>query len=327
MITELALAAAGAMGLRALAHRAIAHGLRAPRLHHGQEPADPGVAPEAISEVRIAGARGRQLFGWLVMPSRAARRPAPAVLVMHGWGANAAHMWPLVAPLHAADFAVLLIDARGHGRSDDETFTSLPRFAEDISAGLAWLRAQNSIDGDRLALLGHSVGAGAAMLHAAEHGDVAAVVSLSAFDHPRNMMLRFMVDKRVPYPVLGWYVLRHVQRVIGASFDAIAPVNTLPRIRCPVLLVHGRDDTTVPVQDAHHLKAVAPTAKLLLIDGDHDLRDGLARHRDALVVFLRDAFAGAVGPDPASQIVAVPETPNPAPQAPPEHARCANPDH
>ena len=39
------------------------------------------------------------------MPALPTLQPAPAVLVLHGWGANAATMWPLVAPLHAAGFA------------------------------------------------------------------------------------------------------------------------------------------------------------------------------------------------------------------------------
>jgi len=291
MITEAAIAAAGVVGLRALAHRAILHGLRAPRLGHDRDPVDPAVAPGAISEVRIRGPRARQLFGWIVMPAQSIPQSAPAVLVMHGWGANAATMWPVVAPLHAAGFAVLLIDARCHGRSDGEAFTSMPRFAEDIAAGLAWLRAQNGIAGNRLALLGHSVGAGAALLHAAHHDDVCAVISLSAFAHPREMMRRFMAEKRVPYPVIGWYVMRHVQRVIGATFDDIAPLATLPQVRCPVLLVHGRSDRTVPVGDAQRLLATSAHARLILVDGNHDLRDGLAARGGDLVDFLQAAFA------------------------------------
>jgi pimeloyl-ACP methyl ester carboxylesterase len=213
------------------------------------------------------------------------------VLVMHGWGANAAMMWPVVPPLHAAGFAVLLVDARCHGRSDDEKFTSMPRFAEDIAAGLDWLRLQPDIAADRLALLGHSVGAAAALLHASRHHDVRAVVSLSAFAHPREVMRRFMADKRVPYPVLGWYVLRHVQHVIGASFDDIAPLATLTRVRCPTLLVHGRADRTVPADDAQRLLAVSKGARLLLVEGDHDLSDALAPHAAVLVDFLRSACA------------------------------------
>jgi pimeloyl-ACP methyl ester carboxylesterase len=302
MIIEASATAVGAWGLRRLAHSVILRGLRAPRLPHSQGPAEHGVAGDAVREVRIAGPHGKQLFGWMVSPPRAAQHPAPAVLVMHGWGANASTMGSVVPPLHGAGFAVLLLDARCHGRSDDEAFTSMPRFAEDIAAGLAWLRTQPDIAADRLTLLGHSVGAAAALLHASRHDDVRAVISLSAFAHPREVMRRFMAEKRVPYPVLGWYVLRHVQRVIGASFDEIAPLNTIVRVRCPTLLVHGRGDATVPVGDAKRLLAASGHAQLLLVDGDHDLRQALAPHTPALVDFLQAACAApaaGVGPGQA----------------------------
>ncbi|WP_088278349.1 alpha/beta hydrolase [Ideonella sp. A 288] len=293
VLSTTAAVVAGAWALRALAHRAILRGLRAPRLPHAQGAADVALPPGCVVEVRIPGPRGRQLSGHLVRPAatpgQAPTAPLPAVLVMHGWGANAAMMWPVVPPLHASGHAVLLLDARCHGRSDDETFTSMPRFAEDIAAGLAWLRQQPGIAADRLSLLGHSVGAAAALLHAAHHGDVCAVVSLSAFAHPREVMRRLLAETRVPYPVVGWYVLRHVQRVIGASFDDIAPLATLARVRCPVLLVHGRQDATVPFADAGRLLAVSPIARLLAVDGDHDLRDTLAPHAAALVDFLQAA--------------------------------------
>lgn len=291
MIVEAAATVGGVWALRRMAHQAILRSLRAPRLAHSQSPGDQAFAADRVREVRIPGPRGRHLFGWLVSPAASALRPAPAVLAMHGWGANATMMWPVVPPLHAAGFAVLLIDARCHGRSDDEEFTSMPRFAEDIAAGLAWLRRQPDIAADRLGLVGHSVGAAAALLYASRHHDVRAVVSLSAFAHPREVMRRLMAGKRVPYLVLGWYVLRHVQRVIGVSFDDIAPLTTLARVRCAVLLVHGRADSTVPVSDAQRLLAVSGCARLLLVDGDHDLRDALAPHANVLVGFLRAACA------------------------------------
>lgn len=298
MILGAVATASGVWALRSLAHAAILRGLRAPRLAHAEAPGGHGIPADRLREVHIPGPRSKRLFGWLVLPPDAAEQPAPAVLAMHGWGSNAAMMWPVVPPLHAAGFAVLLIDARCHGRSDDEAFTSMPRFAEDIAAGLSWLRSQPEIASDRLALLGHSVGAAAALLHASRHHDVRAVVSLSAFAHPREVMRRFMAEKRVPYPLLGWYVLRHVQRVIGESFDNIAPLATLTRVHCPTLLVHGRADATVPVDDAHRLMAVSDRARLLLVDGDHDLRDALAPHATALVEFL-----GAACASPAAGIV------------------------
>ena len=291
MILEASATAVGAWGLRRLAHHAILRGLRAPRLPHKHGPAELGVAGDKVREVRIAGPHGKQLFGWMVSPPGTRPQPAPAVLVMHGWGANASMMASVVPPLHAAGFAVLLLDARCHGRSDDEAFTSMPRFAEDIAAGLAWLRTQPEIAADRLALLGHSVGAAAALLHASRQHDVRAVVSLAAFAHPGEVMRRLMAEKRVPYPVFGWYVLHHVQRVIGASFDDIAPLHTIARVRCPTLLVHGRGDSTVPVADAARLLAASGHARVLLVDGEHDLRGALVAHAPVLVGFLRAACA------------------------------------
>ncbi len=286
VIATAAAAAAGLLALRALAHRAILHGLRAPRVPHPVGDVEAAARPSSVRELHIAGPNGRRLFARLVLPPRRGVTPVPAVLAMHGWGANAGLMGPVVPPLRAAGFATLLLDARCHGHSDDEDFSSLPRFAEDIAAGLAWLRQQPEIDPDRVALLGHSVGAGAAILHAAKQQDVRAVVSLSAFAHPREVMRRLLARHRIPFAPIGWYVLRHVQRVIGTSFDAIAPLNTLPHVRCPVLLVHGRADATVPFDDALRLQAASQGAELLALEGDHDLADALAPRAGMLVDFL-----------------------------------------
>jgi uncharacterized protein len=289
MIVEVAVVLAVVLGCRALVHRLILLGLRAPRVPHALAALEaPSTGPEVL-EARIDGPNGRSLAAWLCMP-RHVQAPAPAVLVMHGWGGNASLMWPVVVPLHDAGFAVLLLDARCHGRSDDEAFTSMPRFAEDIAAGLAWLRQQPGIDPGRLALLGHSVGAAASLLHASGRDDVRAVISLSSFAHPHEVMRRLMADRRVPYPVFGWYVLRHVQRVIGARFDDIAPLHTISRVRCPVLLVHGRDDTTVAFDDARRLRAACDDAQLLAVAGDHDLRESLRPHVPQVVEFLDTAF-------------------------------------
>jgi pimeloyl-ACP methyl ester carboxylesterase len=289
MIVEAGSALGGMWAVHRLAHQAILRGLRAPRIAHDLAQQHPGVEADRVRELRIPGPRAKRLAAWMVSPAGAERHPVPAVLVMHGWGANAAMMWPVVPPLHAAAFAVLLIDARCHGHSDSETFTSMPRFAEDIGAGLAWLRRQPEIDPDCLVLLGHSVGAAACLLHASLHHDVRAVVSLAAFAHPREVMRRLMAEKRIPYAIMGWFVMQHVQRLIGASFDAIAPVNTIARVRCPVLVVHGRADAVVPVADAARLVARNASSRLLHVDGDHDLRESLAPHAATVVDFVRAA--------------------------------------
>jgi alpha-beta hydrolase superfamily lysophospholipase len=73
-------------------------------------------------------------------------------------------MLPVASPLHAAGFHVLLLDARGHGRSDGGDVSSMPGFADDVERALLWLRKDSRVEPDRIVLVGHSVGAGACLL-------------------------------------------------------------------------------------------------------------------------------------------------------------------
>jgi dipeptidyl aminopeptidase/acylaminoacyl peptidase len=276
--------------LRAAAHAVILHGLRAPRVCAQVTPESLGYDAQSV---RVPGPNGKTLFAWFV-PARGVAK-APAVLVMHGWGANASLLVSSAVPLVDAGFAVLLVDARCHGASDDEAFTSLPRFAEDIEAGLDWLARAPEVDATRLGVIGHSVGAGAALLCATRRSDIRAVISISAFAHPYEVMRRFLASHRIPYFGVGWYVLRHVQRVIGARFDAIAPIRSIARVRCPVLLVHGEDDDLVPFDDARRLLAAGQvgSVQLLGVAGRHDPIDALQAAQGQLVGFLQAGLAPA----------------------------------
>lgn len=187
--------------------------------------------------------------------------------------------------LLAAGWNVLVFDVRNHGNSDADTFSSMPRFAEDIDAALSWLHS--TYHPRPTALIGHSVGAAATLLAASRRSDIAAVVSLSGFAHPADMMKRWLAEKGMPFFPLGWYMLRYVERVIGYRFDAIAPLHTLARVRCPVLLVHGDSDCVIPPTDAHRLASQMDDAVLRLVPGGHDLTSSMAQHSDELVAFLQ----------------------------------------
>ena len=271
-------------GLLGGANVAIRRGLAAPRV---VETASPQGLP--WREVRLPTVNGKHLFGWFIP----AGERAPALVVMHGWGGNAGMMLPLAAPLHEHGYALLLVDARCHGQSDDDSFASLPRFAEDIDAALAWLAGQPEVDAARLGVIGHSVGAGAALLAASRRRDLRAVVSLAAFAHPAGMMRRWLASKRIPHWPFGAYILAYVQRVIGFRFDDIAPCHTIARVTCPVLLVHGLEDDTVPVDEARQIHAArsSDAVELLLVPGSHDDYGDVTRHLAQLGDFLDRSMA------------------------------------
>ena len=262
-------------------------GFRAPRIIEQGSPEQYGLA---YREVSIPTENDKRLFAWFVPPPTTG--PASAVAVLHGWGGNAEMMLPLAQPLHSAGYAVLLFDSRNHGRSDSDGFSSLPRFAEDLEHALDWLALQPDVDATRLAALGHSVGAAAALLVASRRPDLAAVASIAAFADPESMMRRFLAAHHVPYFPLGRPVLRYVQHAIGHHFSDIAPRNTIRQVRCPVLLVHGSDDATVPVEDAMAIYARRPgdQVRLLILAGDHDSSREAERHACELIDFLDQAI-------------------------------------
>ena len=263
---------------------AIRRGLAAPRV---VETTVPRGLP--WQEVMLPTRNQKQLYGWFIP----AAEQAPALVVMHGWGGNAEMMLPLAAPLHQAGYSLLLVDARCHGRSDDDSFASLPRFAEDIEAALDWLACRPEVDGGRLGLVGHSVGAGAALLAASRYPNLQAVVSIAAFAHPATMMKRWLSGRRIPYWPLGTYILRYVQWVIGHRFHDIAPVTTIASVTCPVLLIHGLEDDTVPLSDAQTILAAGNPARvqLLAVAGSHDDYGDIDHNLPALTGFLAVAFS------------------------------------
>lgn len=283
-------AGAALLGARHVLHR----GLAPVSDTGGPQPQDLGLASQALW---LPGPHGSRLFAWyLPAPAHHPGRPpapAPAVLLLHGWGGNASTLLPAARALHAAGHAVLLPEARNHGRSSRGGHSSLPRFAEDLEAALDWLERQPGVDPRRLFALGHSVGAAAVLLVASRRGGLAGAVSVSAFAHPEWVMRRWLAARHVPYRPLGWAVNRYVERVIGARFDAIAPLATLPRARCPVLLIHGRQDTTVPLEDARLLWTARGDARagLLELEGGHEGFDEPAAAEAAVLAFVQGGSA------------------------------------
>jgi pimeloyl-ACP methyl ester carboxylesterase len=211
-------------------------------------------------QVWFDGTNGIRLHGWFIP----VEGTAPAVVVLHGWGGNAAHMLELAPPLHEAGFHALFLDARNHGLSDHDTYASMPRFAEDLAVAVDYLHDRHDVT--TVGVIGHSVGAGASIYHASHIDDVDAVVAVSCFAHPGEMM-----QDNFPFPAaVTWGILRGIEVLIARRLDAIAPRNRIAEVRAPVMLVHGEIDAVVPVDDAYELADHSPGSRLVIVpDGTH----------------------------------------------------------
>jgi alpha-beta hydrolase superfamily lysophospholipase len=255
---------------------------RAPRVEEHNTPEYYGLP---FSQHWLTGVRGKRLHAWLI-PARESRT---TLVVVHGWGANAEMMLPLAPSFHQAGMDVLLFDARNHGRSDGDSFSSLPRFAEDLDTVLDWLKQRRPEH--RLVVLGHSIGAAAAILSASRRHDIDRVIGLSGFAHPKLVMKRHLDRPWLPR-FLRPLIIVYIQWVIGYRFDDIAPMNRIAQVRCPVLLAHGTDDPVVPISDMRLIEAGAtaqvPIQVLDIPGAKHATLKLFKRHAGQLIDFIHE---------------------------------------
>ncbi|MEU4689105.1 alpha/beta fold hydrolase [Actinoplanes sp. NPDC023714] len=113
----------------------------------------------------------------------------PGVVVAHGFSGSAKLMEPFGDTLAARGYVVVLLDFTGHGANREPmadqvagTDESVRMLQDDLGVALAHLRSLPDVDASRVALVGHSMGAGAVTRYAAAHPDVTATVAISLPD-------------------------------------------------------------------------------------------------------------------------------------------------
>ncbi len=197
-------------------------------------PADP---PGAYEEVVLESAAGDRIHGWHVAAGGAA---APAVVLFHGNGENLGTMaWAgTLDELARLEVSVLVVDYPGYGRSSGRP--SEPTLMAAAEAALAWLARRHF---DRpLVAMGWSLGAAVAIELAAERDEVAGLVALSPWTRLEDVA-------RVHFP--GWMV----RLFLRERYDALAAA---ARVRVPVVVIHGEEDTIVPVELGERLAQAFP---------------------------------------------------------------------
>jgi carboxymethylenebutenolidase len=146
--------------------------------------------------------------------------PVPAVVALHGAGGNVSGMKRHASALAAQGFAVYVLhyfDRTGTESLDKATILrNFPLWMKALWDAIGFVETQPQVDRERIALLGFSLGAYLSLANSAIDARVKAVVEFFG-GMPKEMHL-FM--RRV----------------------------------CPVLILHGEADPTIPVEEAYQLQ-------------------------------------------------------------------------
>lgn len=235
----------------------------------------PADAPYTAENVVVTTPAGHTLAGTLTLPKGASRsKPVGAIVTVTGSGPQArdeAIGLPGYRPfrqiadaLGRRGIAVLRMDDRGTGESGG-TFkgSTSADFAEDIRAGLAYLRTRPEIRPKRLGVLGHSEGSIIAPMVAEKEPDLRAIVLLAGIAEPGRSALQYQIKNGYEHDTkLTPEKRAELIAGIPARIDAMMaadpwmkffltydPAATMRHVKTPVLILTGsRDQQAVPEQ-------------------------------------------------------------------------------
>jgi len=181
---------------------------------------------------------------------------APILLYLHGARRDLAGSAFRIEQLREFGFSVLAIDYRGFGYSTNE-LPSETGVLEDAAAAWRWL-GKHHADRPRY-LYGHSLGGAIGVQLAAK------LAEGPASDAPKGVILEnTFTSIGELFSTFRWGWLP-ISMLITQRFDSLS---TVPRIKAPLLIVHGSADGLVPYRFGQALYEKATVAKrFLLVEG------------------------------------------------------------
>jgi abhydrolase domain-containing protein 17 len=169
------------------------------------------------------------------------------ILFSHGNAEDIGTVEPFILRLRENGFAVLAYDYRGYGTS--EGTPSENNTYRDIDAAYEYLTEQRKIPADSIILHGRSLGGGAAV-DLASRKLVGGLILESTFTSASRVLTKIRI---IP-------------------FDRFVNIGKIASVKCPVLVIHGKKDWTIPFHHGEALFAAAnePKASLWVDAAGHN---------------------------------------------------------
>jgi dienelactone hydrolase len=247
-----------------------------------------------IAEVRAitySAADGLKIPAYLTLPPDRPAKDLPVIVMPHG-GPQARDIlgfdWWAQA-LAAQGYAVLQPNYRGSDLGKTWVEAGYGEWGKkmqtDLSDGLAYLAAQGIVDAKRACIVGASYGGYAALAGVSlQSGIYRCAVAVAGVSDPANM-LAWVQHKESYGDKLGlryWERFMAVNDTHDKKLDAVSPLKHADQIKVPLMLIHGREDSTVPYDQsedmAKALKRAGKSAEFVTLDKeDHYLSRSATR--------------------------------------------------
>lgn len=249
---------------------------------------------------------GAEIEAYLTAPPGG--RPGPLVVLPHGGPeVRDTRSWDTQVQILAAQgWWVLRPNFRGSGGYGlafaQQGWTRWgDRMQEDVEDAVAQVIATKSLDASRVGIMGTSYGGYAALMGAVRRPELykACIAICGVGDLPEMLAWENREDDTPGKQIYDFWTKRIGDPdVIGPALATASPRRRASEIVCPVLLVHGVDDTIVPVIQSRRmrdaLRAADKSVELIEVE-DQGHADWPASREKALmtryVTLLKQAFA------------------------------------
>jgi dipeptidyl aminopeptidase/acylaminoacyl peptidase len=226
-----------------------------------------------LTDIAIAARDGVTLRAWSIRPGNS---NGNAVILLHGLGDNRFGMAGYAELLLSRGFSVLVPDARAHGTSGGNLATFGLLESDDIHRWLDWLEQNDHPE--CIFGLGESMGAAQLLQSLRSETRFCAVAAESPFASFREIGYDRVGQFFHTGPWLGRTALRPVVEFAFVyarwkyklDFEKASPENAVAATRIPVFLIHGQNDSNIPVRHSRLISARNPSVPLWEVpNADH----------------------------------------------------------
>ena len=218
---------------------------------------------EGFETVTFRTADGVRLSGWW-LPRPDSER---VIVGLAGHRSSKSDLLGIGSGLWRAGNNVLLFDWRSRGESDIAQHSLAYYELRDAEAAVRY--ALERAPGARLGVVGYSMGAAIAVLLAARTPEVRAVVADSPFTGIADVVAHGAQRLRAPARLVVPLADLMTRARYGYRFGDVRPIAAVAAISPrPLLIIHGTQDTLIPVSHAYAMfEAARPPKELWLIEG------------------------------------------------------------